>query len=102
MSEEKKEVPVAEATATTETPAATDAAVITDAPITTVDPNEREQRRGDHEGLVLIPRQEDARQAGLRCALVEPRRQHRQRGEQRHCCRAMCFRCVVLTGFQKK
>jgi small subunit ribosomal protein S5 len=49
LSEEKKEVPVAEATATTETPAATDAAVITEAPITTVDPNEREQRRGSRD-----------------------------------------------------
>ena len=40
---------MAEATATTETPAATDAAVTTEAPVTTVDPNEREQRRGNGE-----------------------------------------------------
>ena len=40
---------MAEATATTETPAATDAAVTTEAPVTTVDPNEREQRRGSRE-----------------------------------------------------
>ena len=40
---------MAEATATTETPAATDAAVTTEAPVTTVDPNEREQRRGSRD-----------------------------------------------------
>ena len=43
MSEEKKEVPVAEATETTA------AAAVTEAPSTTVDPNEREQRRGSRE-----------------------------------------------------
>jgi small subunit ribosomal protein S5 len=43
LSEEKKEVPVAEATETTA------AAAVTEAPSTTVDPNEREQRRGSRE-----------------------------------------------------